>query len=187
VAKRRKSRLAHNNRGYVLPAIDDKNHEFVKAQTTAYFQKQENTNMDDNQIRHMVNRFLTWRIPQGFSPDHNIHFEGHTEHGPVGTNLFTATQAEGMIRHMLQGLPPAAQNPAPVDMDDLLNRPVKDYTQPALRTHYDDAGFDKKYVAGHFAEEDAKNDTLSTAMFGEDDNKRRSLNIGKDGAVKSLG
>lgn len=105
--------------------------------------------MDDNQIRHMVNRFLNWRIPQDFSPDHNIHFEGHTEHGPVGTNLFTATQAEGMIRHMLAGLPQPSES-RPVDMDDLLNRPVKDYTQPALQAHNE------------------------RSLFSDADNKRRS-------------
>lgn len=77
--------------------------------------------MTDAQIKHMVDRFLTWRLPENFCPDGGISFKakyndspevmkmlGLTEpcrHEPMGTNLFDATQAEAMVRHMLAGLP----------------------------------------------------------------------------------
>ncbi len=77
--------------------------------------------MTDEQIKHMVDRFLSWRLPKDFRPDGGITFKaeyndspetmrllGLTEpmrHEPSGTNLFDATQAEAMVRHMLGGLP----------------------------------------------------------------------------------
>jgi len=67
----------------------------------------------DEQIKHMVNRFLGWRLPANFHPDAGISFKAeyneHTahpaKHEPIGTNLFDAEQAEAMIRYMLDGLP----------------------------------------------------------------------------------
>ena len=69
-------------------------------------------------IRHMVNRFLGWRLPDNFSPDAGISFnplynEGFNaarglppaRHEPTGTNLFDATQTEAMVRYMIEGLP----------------------------------------------------------------------------------
>lgn len=69
--------------------------------------------MNDEQIKHMVNRFLSWRLPEDFRPDAGISFKAdyneHTshpmKHEPTGTNLFDATQAEAMVRHMLEGAP----------------------------------------------------------------------------------
>jgi len=69
--------------------------------------------MTDEQIKHMVNRFLTWRLPENFQPDGGVSFKAtyneHTahpmRHEPVGTNLLDATQAEVMVRHMIAGLP----------------------------------------------------------------------------------
>jgi hypothetical protein len=67
----------------------------------------------DEQIKYMVNRFLSWRLPENFNPDGGISFklvrnqgtphEGKNE--PVGTNLLDATQAEKMIRYLMDGLP----------------------------------------------------------------------------------
>lgn len=59
--------------------------------------------MTDDQIGAMVNRFLTWKLPRDFSPDGGISYSGNLGRGyePVGTNLLTYTQAEAMIRHML--------------------------------------------------------------------------------------
>ena len=75
----------------------------------------------DEQIKHMVQRFLSWRLPEHFSPDAGISFtpEFNVEynaarglppqrHTPVGTNLFDANQAEEMVRYMVEGLPRAA-------------------------------------------------------------------------------
>lgn len=69
--------------------------------------------MTDEQIKHMVNRFLIWRLPDNFNPDGGITFKrlfnentSHPmKHEPVGTNLLDYTQAEEMIRYMVDGLP----------------------------------------------------------------------------------
>lgn len=69
------------------------------------------------QVKHMVERFLQWRLPENFNPDCGIefralHHEGRNavlhKYEPVGTNLFDATQAEAMVRHMVEGLADAA-------------------------------------------------------------------------------
>lgn len=65
--------------------------------------------MTDEQIKQMANRFLQWTLPSDFAPDNGITFEplGNAgtqleyRHNPTGTNLFTAAQAEQMVRHML--------------------------------------------------------------------------------------
>ncbi len=68
----------------------------------------------DQQVKHMVERFLRWRLPENFNPDCGITFKAiYNEHSPfgpskaepVGTNLFDYIQAEAMVRHMLDGLP----------------------------------------------------------------------------------
>jgi hypothetical protein len=69
--------------------------------------------MTEEQIKHMVGRFLGWRLPESFRPDNGISFTSPYSdermkqvHHPVGTNLFDWTQAETMVRYMLDGLPP---------------------------------------------------------------------------------
>ena len=65
--------------------------------------------MTNDAIKHMVNRFLGWKLPENFSPDAGISFKAafneHTahpmKHEPTGTNLFDAAQAEAMVRHMV--------------------------------------------------------------------------------------
>jgi hypothetical protein len=72
--------------------------------------------MTEDQIKHMVDRFLMWKLPADFSPDGGISFDPvvscfgspvkrQQRREPVGTNLLTATQAEAMVRHMLGGMP----------------------------------------------------------------------------------
>lgn len=74
--------------------------------------------MNDEQIRHMVNRFLGWRLPENFRPDGGISFNPYynieynaargkppARHEPCGTNLLDDTQAEAMIRYLVKGLP----------------------------------------------------------------------------------
>lgn len=71
--------------------------------------------MTDEQIKHMVNRFLGWKLPENFNPDAGISFKAafneHTahpmRHEPSGTNLFDATQADAMVRYMIEGMPSA--------------------------------------------------------------------------------
>lgn len=65
----------------------------------------------DEQVKTMVDRFLQWKLPESFSPDGGVSFEPLGNKGtpheyrrePVGTNLLDATQAEAMVRHMIEG------------------------------------------------------------------------------------
>lgn len=70
----------------------------------------------EDQIKHMTNRFLGWRLPEDFRPDDGISFEPffnvewNAKQGkppqrrtPTGTNLFSYTQAEAMVRYMIDG------------------------------------------------------------------------------------
>lgn len=72
----------------------------------------------EDQIRHMVQRFLGWRLPEDFRPDAGISFDREFNkewcarhnvpphrHEPTGTNLLTADQAETMVRYMIEGMP----------------------------------------------------------------------------------
>lgn len=69
--------------------------------------------MTEAQIKHMVDRFLGWKLPEDFNPDGGIAFARMFNEGtahpmknePSGTNLFDATQADAMVRHMIDGLP----------------------------------------------------------------------------------
>lgn len=78
--------------------------------------KQLSVTIEDGQIKHMVQRFLSWKLPENFNPDGGVSFKKtfneHTshpmKHEPCGTNLLNAIQAEAMIRHLLVGLPPAS-------------------------------------------------------------------------------
>lgn len=75
--------------------------------------------MNDNQIKQIVQRFLTWKLPENFAPDGGISFKPmfneHTaypmKNEPVGTNLLNFQQAEAMIRHILEGIPYASIKP----------------------------------------------------------------------------
>lgn len=85
----------------------------------------------DDQIKHMVNRFLGWRLPEYFRPDAGISFEPEfnvewnakqgrppQRHEPTGTNLFDAGQATAMVRYMLDGMPEAK----PTERDAVLEK-----------------------------------------------------------------
>lgn len=69
--------------------------------------------MTDEQIKHMVNRFLGWWLPENFNPDGGITFKAEynaargkppARYQPSGTNVFDATQAEAMVRYMVEGM-----------------------------------------------------------------------------------
>ncbi len=68
----------------------------------------------EDQIKRMTNRFLGWKLPEDFHPDDGISFEPefnkewNSSQGkppqrrtPTGTNLFDATQAEAMVRYII--------------------------------------------------------------------------------------
>ncbi len=75
------------------------------------------TKLTDDQIKHMVDRFLGWRLPENFTPDAGIsfkptfndHLPQPTNHNPRGTNLFDSRQADAMVRYMAEGLPLGAK------------------------------------------------------------------------------
>lgn len=75
--------------------------------------KLETRSMTDAQIKHMVEQFLRWKLPEDFAPDCGISFKREynentsfpMKHEPTGTNLFDYNQATAMVRHMLEGLP----------------------------------------------------------------------------------
>lgn len=74
--------------------------------------------IEENLIKHLVDRFLGWKLPADFHPDAGISFKptfndtpeimqalGLAEpmhHEPTGTNLFTAEQAKEMFRFLLE-------------------------------------------------------------------------------------
>jgi len=61
----------------------------------------------EKQIKHMVDRFLSWKLPSDFNPDGGIKYTPIAYHETIGTNLFTSTQTEAMIRHLVAGMPEA--------------------------------------------------------------------------------
>ena len=76
--------------------------------------KEGKLSMTEAQIKHMVDRFLNWKLPADFNPDCGIHFDAdaakklnpcNARYEPVGTNLLTATDATAMVRHMIEALP----------------------------------------------------------------------------------
>lgn len=71
----------------------------------------------DDLVKHMVDRFLGWKLPSDFRPDAGIKFDANEPlswdprnrpHEPYGTNLFDYAQTQAMVRHMLEGLPAPA-------------------------------------------------------------------------------
>lgn len=63
--------------------------------------------LEDQIRRKMAERFLAWRLPDDFNPDGGIFFnpDARSIRKPVGTNLFTYTQARAMIDFMHDGGP----------------------------------------------------------------------------------
>lgn len=66
--------------------------------------------MIDDQIKNMAERFLQWKLPSDFQPDAGISFvpdfnvgTAHPmRHQPSGTNLLNYSQAEAMVRFMVE-------------------------------------------------------------------------------------
>jgi hypothetical protein len=66
-------------------------------------------------VKVAVDRFLGWKLPETFSPDCGIRFDGRKDDEwnknkpwPVGTNLFNAEEARAMFEHALGGTPTEA-------------------------------------------------------------------------------
>lgn len=78
--------------------------------------------MTNEQIRHMVDRFLGWELPKDFNPDNGISYAPYHRIHPSGTNLFTAAQAEAMVRYMVEDLPVAQRGHQERDLSRALTR-----------------------------------------------------------------
>jgi len=90
--------------------------------------------LNAEQIKYIVDRFLGWKLPRDtFNPDCGISFDKkqintHPRYPlfyePTGTNLFSADQADAMVRYMVDGLP--SENTAAAlatgDLQTQLNR-----------------------------------------------------------------
>ncbi len=67
--------------------------------------------------RAMIDRFLSWRLPDDFAPDCYVTFDrdrAKANNGwPIGTNLLTAEQALAMLAYVLS-VPRESQGPEPV-------------------------------------------------------------------------
>jgi hypothetical protein len=78
--------------------------------------------MTDTQVKHMVERFLGWRLPESFNPDGGIsfkktfndHMPQPMKNEPTGTNLFDFDQATAMVLYMIEGLPDTPLQKRPV-------------------------------------------------------------------------
>lgn len=110
VAKAEASNSAVEALQFTQAALNIANALRVQADTDQQAKK----SLTEFQIKHMVSRFLGWRLPENFRPDCGIHFDADAakkmnpsnhRYEPVGTNLFDADQAEAMIRYLLEGLP----------------------------------------------------------------------------------
>lgn len=56
----------------------------------------------NDRLDQVIARFLSWRLPEDFAPDGGISFDRHLRaEMPVGTNLFSFTQAKAMFEHAL--------------------------------------------------------------------------------------
>lgn len=63
--------------------------------------------MTEDQIKRMTERFLMWKLPADFNPDNGIsakrpNYAPNVTWEPTGTNLLDYTQAEAMVRHMVE-------------------------------------------------------------------------------------
>ena len=71
--------------------------------------------LTENQIKHLVDRFLGWHVPENFAPDAGItytrlSYQHSADTMPSGTNILDATQADAMVRYMAEGLPEERPN-----------------------------------------------------------------------------
>lgn len=89
--------------------------------------------MKHDQMKYLVDRFLSWHLPADFNPDNGILYhrpvyasaeEAKRHQGPSGTNLFDESQAYGMVRHMVEGMPEDQAEPAMPDKEviDMMRR-----------------------------------------------------------------
>jgi hypothetical protein len=133
--------------------------------------------MTEEQIKHLVDRFLGWRLPRNFNPDAGIRYSQPIPMSdneppremPSGTNLFDATQANEMVRHMIAGMPEGA---SPETFAWLIEAPGQNYLR-AVRIGRDEFRWTKdRDEAIRFFNENQADQTmmvlrkLAPALFG---------------------
>lgn len=120
--------------------------------------------MTEDQIKHMVNRFLAWKLPMPFNPDCGVSFKTHYNNGtetpakydPSGTNLFDATQATEMVRYMLDGLPiDPAEGANPIPIPQKPGMVTEAMVEAALDAHINGPATLKEYL-NNFNTSDAR-------------------------------
>lgn len=96
-------------------ALDDM-HEGIPAIMDQLVKKRDAEN--EALAQQLTDRFLWWKLPTDFHPDCGIHFDAdaaikmnpiNSKYEPVGTNLFSATQAKEMFLWLLRPYSAAAQ------------------------------------------------------------------------------
>jgi hypothetical protein len=100
----------------------------------------------------MVNRFLSWKLPEDFHPDAGISFSPlfnveynaklgipPARHQPIGTNLFNADQARAMLEHVLAPAPEA------MAQEDALREAVKRHVRATAAEIKENAEALKQY------------------------------------------
>lgn len=103
---------AHGTTCYAPSTLTDpeKRSEWLDETAAHWWNRRPKAN--DDIVKHMVDRFLRWRLPEAFRPDCGIHFDADAakklnpqnhRYEPVGTNLFSADQDEAMVRYMIEG------------------------------------------------------------------------------------
>jgi len=75
----------------------------------------------------MVGRFLSWPLPDDFSPDCGITFtrSPHAGKSPTGTNLLHFGQAKAMLEHCINGPSASPEQPA-ASMDQAIEQRIRD-------------------------------------------------------------
>ena len=146
--------------------------------------------MNDAQIKHMGEQFLRWQLPENFNPDGGISFEPIGNKGnstyefkrrPSGTNLLDYTQAEAMVRHMLDGLPAKAETTMTSNLDPAaLEALVREAIEPLNDTL---SSSDYSFLFDNVKDAIVKGlDTLSHAGEGEPVRYAEALARAKDAA-----
>jgi dTMP kinase len=108
-------------------------------------------------VRAMAQRFMGWSLPRGFSPDCGISFDGRKDDEfnknktwPIGTNLFSVEQAEGMLNYVLSGADVCAREGDTIESIKAnlkeLNAQLDEHKELVARLHSDKAHPDFQYA-----------------------------------------
>lgn len=95
-----------SNRSCIRCRLADVFFELEKQHPEAIQSQSTSQKLGEKELDEYVNRFLAWKLPLDFTSDCRISYipprsdERYPQH-PIGTNLFTYTQAKEMLRYVL--------------------------------------------------------------------------------------